>query len=74
MTPSLTTGDVLVSLTGYVLVYAVCLGFGTFYIYKLLREGPIGRAEAIPNATASRPLAFADTAASATGSQPGARG
>ena len=63
-----------VSLTGYVLVYAICLGFGTFYIYKLLREGPIGRAEAIPNTTASRPLAFADTAASATGSQPAARG
>ena len=73
VTPSLTTGDVLISLTGYVLVYAVFVGFGTYYIYKLLREGPAGRAEAIPNATASRPLAFADTAASATGSQPGAR-
>ena len=44
-------------------------GFGTFYIYKLLREGPAGAAEAIPNATASRPLAFADTAATATGGQ-----
>ena len=63
VTPSLTTGDVLVSLTVYVLVYAVFVGFGTFYIYKLLREGPAGAAEAIPNATASRPLAFADTAA-----------
>ncbi len=69
VTPSLTTGDVLVSLAGYVLVYAVFGGFGTFYIYKLLREGPAAAAEAIPNATASRPLAFADTAASATGSQ-----
>ena len=69
VTPSLTTGDVLLSLTVYVLVYAVFAGFGTFYIYKLLREGPAGAAEAIPNATASRPLAFADTAASATGSQ-----
>ena len=69
VTPSLTTGDVLISLTVYVLVYAVFAGFGTFYIYKLLREGPAGAAEAIPNATASRPLAFADTAATATGSQ-----
>ena len=73
VTPSLTTGDVVISLTVYVLVYAVLAGFGTFYIYKLLREGPAGAAEAIPNATASRPLAFADTAASATGSQTGAR-
>ena len=69
VTPSLTTGDVLLSLTVYVLVYAVFAGFGTFYIYKLLRDGPVTAAEAIPNATASRPLAFADTAASATGSQ-----
>ena len=74
VTPSLTTGDVLFSLAGYVLVYAILGGFGTFYIYKLLREGPVGRAEAIPNATPSRPLAFADTAESATGSQPGAKG
>ena len=74
VTPSLTTGDVLVSLTGYVLVYTVFIGFGTFYIYKLLGEGPAGRAEAIPNTTASRPLAFAGTAASATGSQPRVKG
>jgi cytochrome d ubiquinol oxidase subunit I len=70
VTPSLTVGDVFFSLAGYVLVYAVLGGFGTFYIYKLLREGPAGEAEAIPNATASRPLAFADTADSATGGQP----
>ena len=73
VTPSLTTGDVLLSLTVYVLVYAVLAGFGTFYIYKLLHQGPAGAAEEIPNATASRPLAFADTAATATGSQTAAR-
>ena len=67
VTPALTTGDVLVSLAGYMAVYAVLGGFGTFYIYKLLREGPAAAAEAIPNATASRPLAYADTAATATG-------
>ena len=68
MTPSLVTGDVLFSLTGYVLVYAVFVAFGTYYIYKLLREGPTGAATAIPNATPNRPMAFADDAASATGS------
>ena len=67
MTPALTTGDVLVSLAGYVLVYALLGGFGTYYIYRLLREGPAAAAEAIPNATASRPLAYADSAATATG-------
>ena len=42
--------------------------FGVFYIFKLLREGPTGDAKAIPGATGSRPLAFADSAATATGS------
>lgn len=67
VTPSLATGDVLLSLAIYALVYAVLAGFGFFYIYKLLRNGPAGAAEAIPNATPSRPLAFADSAESATG-------
>ncbi|QIG47219.1 cytochrome ubiquinol oxidase subunit I [Nordella sp. HKS 07] len=74
VTPSLTTGDVLLSLIGYVLVYAILGSFGTYYIYKLLRQGPAAPAEPIPNATANRPLAFADTAASATGSQLRAKG
>ncbi len=55
------------SLSGYVLVYAVFVSFGTYYIYKLLREGPTGAAMAIPGATPNRPMAFADDAASATG-------
>jgi cytochrome bd ubiquinol oxidase subunit I len=69
VTPSLTSGDVLFSLSGYIVVYAVFIAFGTYYIYKLLRAGPVGPATAIPNATPSRPLAFADDAATATGSQ-----
>ena len=75
VTPALTTGDVLVSLAGYMAVYAVLVGFGTFYIYKLLREGPAAAAEAIPNATASRPLAYADSPGTATarGGQRGKR-
>jgi cytochrome d ubiquinol oxidase subunit I len=69
VTPSLTSGDVLFSLSGYILVYAVFIAFGSYYIYKLLRAGPTGLVTPIPNATPSRPLAFADDAASATGSQ-----
>jgi cytochrome bd ubiquinol oxidase subunit I len=69
ITPSLKTGDVLFSLTGYVLVYAVFVLFGTYYIYKLLRAGPTGDAAPAPSATPSRPMAFADNAASATGGQ-----
>jgi cytochrome d ubiquinol oxidase subunit I len=67
VTPSLTTGDVLVSLSGYVLVYAVFIAFGTYYVYKLLRDGPTGPAVPVPGATPNRPMAFADDAASATG-------
>ena len=67
VTPSLTTGDVLLSLSGYMLVYAVFVSFGVYYIYKLLHEGPTADAKAIPGATGNRPLAFADNAESATG-------
>ena len=68
VTPSLTTNDVLFSLAGYVLVYAVVCSFGAYYIYKLLHDGPTSEAKAIPGATASRPMAFADSAETATGS------
>ena len=69
VTPSLVTGDVFFSLAGYVVVYALFISFGFYYIYKLLREGPTGEAKPISGATPNRPLAFADDAASATGSQ-----
>ncbi len=69
VTPSLVTGDVLFSLAGYVIVYALFVSFGFYYIYKLLRDGPTVEAVAISGATPNRPLAFADDAASATGSQ-----
>jgi cytochrome d ubiquinol oxidase subunit I len=67
VTPSLTASDVSMSLAGYVLVYAVFVSFGVYYIGKLLWVGPTVEAEAIPGATGSRPLAFADTADTATG-------
>jgi cytochrome d ubiquinol oxidase subunit I len=67
VTPSLTTGDALFSLVCYVLVYAVVYSFGLYYIYKLLHEGPTADAKAIPGATGRRPMAFADSAETATG-------
>jgi cytochrome d ubiquinol oxidase subunit I len=67
VTASLTTTDVLISLAGYGLVYAVFASFGVYYIAKLLWEGPTGKTHAIPGATGSRPMAFADMADSATG-------
>ena len=67
VTPSLTTGDVATSLVAYVAVYLLFVSFGIYYIYKLLRDGPSDTDAALPKATASRPLAFADDAATATG-------
>src|SRR5262245_2190576 len=67
VTPSLTTSDVALSLASYVLVYAVFVTFGIYYIYKLLRQGPSVEAKAIPGATGSRPLAYAGSLETATG-------
>jgi cytochrome d ubiquinol oxidase subunit I len=44
------------------------ISFGTYYIYKLLREGPTTEAKAIPGTTGNRPMASADSAETATGS------
>jgi cytochrome bd ubiquinol oxidase subunit I len=67
VTPALTTGDVALSLLGYIVVYAVVVSFGISYIYKLLRQGPSAEAKPIPSATPSRPLAFAGSKETATG-------
>jgi cytochrome d ubiquinol oxidase subunit I len=67
VTPSLATSDVLVSLAGYALVYAVFVTFGVYYIGKLIQAGPTTEAKAIPRASGSRPMAYADVADSATG-------
>src|SRR5262249_39395524 len=69
VTPSLAPGHGPVSLAGYVVVYAVFVSFGVYYICKLLRDGPTAEPKAIPGATGSRPLAFADTADTATGAR-----
>jgi cytochrome d ubiquinol oxidase subunit I len=60
VTPSLKTGDVLLSLTCYIIVYAIIYAFGLFFIYRLLRDGPAGDGASAPaTATPGRPLAVA---------------
>jgi cytochrome bd ubiquinol oxidase subunit I len=69
VTPSLTTGDVLFSLIGYVVVYLGFISFGFYYIWKLLLLGATGAQQPIRGVGGRRPLAFADDAATATGSK-----
>ena len=60
MTPLLTTRAATISLLVFCAIYAFIFAFGTFYIYRLLRAGPVGRliipsAAAVPN----RPMSVA---------------
>jgi cytochrome d ubiquinol oxidase subunit I len=71
ITPSLTVGTVMFSLACYVVVYLTVFSFGGFYIYKLLREGPHEERAKPLGATPSRPMAFADSAATTTGADVG---
>jgi cytochrome d ubiquinol oxidase subunit I len=59
ITPSLTGAQVLLSLIGYVGVYAVIYAFGLSYIYRLLREGPADEAGSLDTMTPGLPLAIA---------------
>jgi cytochrome d ubiquinol oxidase subunit I len=69
VTPSLKSGDVLFSLLAYMVVYAVFVSFGLYYIYRLLHQGPkLTAMQPIRGAAGSRPLAYADDAETATGS------
>jgi cytochrome bd ubiquinol oxidase subunit I len=45
VTPSLTGGDVLISLALYAIVYAVVFGAGLYYMFQLARAGPPDRVE-----------------------------
>ena len=54
MTPFLTARSALISLVVFCAVYTFIFVFGVFYIYRLLRAGPVGRlvlppADAVPN-------------------------
>jgi cytochrome d ubiquinol oxidase subunit I len=62
MTPFLTAPEAATSLVVFCVVYTFIFGFGTFYIYRLLRAGPAGNlvlppVTAIPN----RPMSVTDT-------------
>jgi cytochrome bd ubiquinol oxidase subunit I len=59
ITPSLTGGEVLFSLIGYVVVYAVIYAFGLTYIYRVLRAGPAPEPEGASSLPPGRPIAVA---------------
>jgi cytochrome bd ubiquinol oxidase subunit I len=61
LTPFLTARAAAISLFVFCAVYSFIFGFGVFYIYCLLRAGPVGRLvlppiAAIPN----RPMSVVD--------------
>jgi cytochrome bd ubiquinol oxidase subunit I len=61
MTPFLTARAASISLAVYCVVYSFIFAFGTYYIYRLLRAGPVGSlvvppAAAVPN----RPMSVVD--------------
>jgi cytochrome bd ubiquinol oxidase subunit I len=62
VTPSLSTGDVVVSLAVYVAAYAAIFGAGGYFLVRLLRAGPVDRTAAALTsraATPARPLSAA---------------
>jgi cytochrome d ubiquinol oxidase subunit I len=58
VTPTLTAEAVVVSLAIFVVVYVVIFSFGTLYVYRLLRAGPVGSEQIVPS-NPKRPLAAA---------------
>ena len=61
MTPFLTAHEATISLVVFCAVYSFIFSFGTFYIYHLLRVGPVGRLAAPPAAAIpNRPLSVVD--------------
>ncbi|HEY9381859.1 MAG TPA: cytochrome ubiquinol oxidase subunit I [Burkholderiales bacterium] len=55
VSPSLSGGDVIVSLALYVVVYALIFGAGTFYLVRLVRRGPHDTTEARSPRMSDRP-------------------
>jgi cytochrome d ubiquinol oxidase subunit I len=61
MTPFLTARTVAVSLAVYCVVYSFIFAFGIYYIYRLLRTGPIGSLVVPPGAAVpNRPMSVVD--------------
>ena len=61
MTPFLTTRAATISLVVFCAVYLFIFSFGTLYIYRLLRAGPVGSLAQPPAAaTPNRPMSVVD--------------
>ena len=61
LTPFLTTRAATISLVVFCAIYTFIFSFGVFYIYRLLRAGPVGHLILPPAAAfASRPMSIAD--------------
>ncbi len=61
MTPFLTTHQATISLVIFCAVYAFIFLFGTFYIYRLIRIGPVRKPFEISHlAVPNRPMSLAD--------------
>ena len=61
MTPFLTVHETSISLAVFCFLYSFIFGFGVFYIYQLLRAGPVERLVKPPvAATPNRPLSVVD--------------
>src|SRR5215470_1916282 len=61
VTPSISTGDVMVSLAVYLVAYIVIFGAGGYFLMRLFRAGPVVPAKGVhePVGTAARPLSAA---------------
>jgi cytochrome bd ubiquinol oxidase subunit I len=61
MTPFLTAREATISLVVFCAVYAFIFVFGTFYIHRLLRAGPIGHMASPPTAAVpNRPMSLVE--------------
>jgi cytochrome d ubiquinol oxidase subunit I len=61
VTPFLTTRQTTISLGIFCSVYAFIFLFGTFYIYRLIRTGPVRKPFETPHLVVpNRPMSLAD--------------
>lgn len=62
VTPFLTARAATTSLVIFCTIYTLIFAFGTFYIYRLLRTGPVGHAIGVAaTAVPNRPMSLADS-------------
>ena len=66
MTPFLTARAATISLVVFCVIYTFIFAFGIYYIYRLLRAGPVGDLIETPSgAVPNRPMSLADQAVGA---------